>query len=183
MLFVPAKGQNQKLLNTTRRLESFVVNMNNFNRQYPQEKVYLHLDNTGYFMGETLWFKAYVLRADKNKLTDISSVLYVELVDPTGEIISTQKVKIKNGTASGYITLTDFLNSGFYEIRAYTRYMTNWDSGGIFSRVIPILNAPKQEGDYSDRTMDVFSYEKRLPNNRDEQVEELSSTTTRPAGR
>lgn len=172
ILFVPAKGQNQELLNTTRRLESFVVNMNNFNRQYPQEKVYLHLDNTGYFMGETLWFKAYVLRADKNKLTDISSVLYVELVDPTGEIISTQKVKIKNGTASGYITLTDFLNSGFYEIRAYTRYMTNWDSGGIFSRVIPILNAPKQEGDYSDRTMDVFSYEKRLPNNRDEQVEE-----------
>lgn len=58
MLFVPAKGQNQELLNTTRRLESFVVNMNNFNRQYPQEKVYLHLDNTGYFMGETLWFKA-----------------------------------------------------------------------------------------------------------------------------
>lgn len=154
------------------RLQSFVVSMNNFNRQYPQEKVYLHLDNTGYFMGETIWFKAYVVRADKNKLTDISGVLYVELVDPTGEIIRTEKVKITNGTGSGYLILTDFLNSGFYEIRAYTRYMTNWDSGGIFSRVIPILNAPKKEGDYSDRTMDVFSYEKRLPNNRDEQVKE-----------
>ena len=110
--------------NAIEQLESFVVNMNNFNRQYPQEKVYLHLDNTGYFMGETIWFKAYVVRADKNKLTDISGVLYVELVDPTGEIIRTEKVKITNGTGSGYLILTDFLNSGFYEIRAYTRYMT-----------------------------------------------------------
>ena len=158
--------------NAIEQLESFVVNMNNFNRQYPQEKVYLHLDNTGYFMGETIWFKAYVVRADKTKLTDISGVLYVELVDPTGEIIRTEKVKITNGTGSGYMILTDFLNSGFYEIRAYTRYMTNWDSGGIFSRVIPILNAPKKKGDYTDRTMDMFSYEKRLPNSRDEQVVE-----------
>ena len=158
--------------NAIEQLESFVVNMNNFNRQYPQEKVYLHLDNTGYFMGETIWFKAYVVRADKTKLTDISSVLYVELVDPTGEIVSTQKVKITNGTGAGYMILRNFLNSGFYEIRAYTRYMTNWDSGGIFSRVIPILNAPKKKGDYTDRTMDMFSYEKRLPNSRDEQVVE-----------
>ena len=102
--------------NAIEQLESFVVNMNNFNRQYPQEKVYLHLDNTGYFMGETIWFKAYVVRADKTKLTDISSVLYVELVDPTGEIVSTQKVKITNGTGAGYMILRNFLNSGFYEI-------------------------------------------------------------------
>ena len=101
--------------NAIEQLESFVVNMNNFNRQYPQEKVYLHLDNTGYFMGETIWFKAYVVRADKTKLTDISSVLYVELVDPTGEIVSTQKVKITNGTGAGYMILRNFLNSGFYE--------------------------------------------------------------------
>ena len=30
-----------------------------FNHVFPQEKLYLHLDNTGYFIGETLWFKVY----------------------------------------------------------------------------------------------------------------------------
>ena len=27
-----------------------------FGHEVPQEKVYLHLDNTGYFKGEKLWF-------------------------------------------------------------------------------------------------------------------------------
>ena len=46
-----------------------------FNEVMPQEKVYLHFDNTGYFKGETIWFKAYVTRADKGTSTDISRVL------------------------------------------------------------------------------------------------------------
>jgi hypothetical protein len=31
--------------------------VNKFNRVFPQEKVYLHFDNTGYYMNETIWFK------------------------------------------------------------------------------------------------------------------------------
>ena len=27
----------------------------------PQEKVYLHLDNTCYFLGDTIWYKGYVV--------------------------------------------------------------------------------------------------------------------------
>ena len=29
-----------------------------------QEKVYLHLDNTCYYKGDTIWYKSYVVRAD-----------------------------------------------------------------------------------------------------------------------
>ena len=29
-----------------------------------QEKVYIHTDNQCYFVGDTLWYKAYVVRAD-----------------------------------------------------------------------------------------------------------------------
>ena len=152
------------------QLEAFVKNISDFNRYYPQEKVYLHLDNTGYYMGETIWFKAYVVRTDADCLSNISGVLYVELVDPTGEVMGCTKLKINEGSASGWIKLQGLLNSGFYEIRAYTRYMVNWPSS-IYSRIVPILNAPKQEGDYSDRTMDVFSYEKRLPDNREQEME------------
>ncbi len=31
-----------------------------FGRVLPQEKVYLHLDNTCYFLGDTIWYKGYV---------------------------------------------------------------------------------------------------------------------------
>ena len=45
-----------------------------------QEKVYLHIDNTCYFKGDTIWYKAYVVRADSLTYTDISRITYVELL-------------------------------------------------------------------------------------------------------
>lgn len=146
-----------------------------FNQSLPQEKVYLHFDNTGYFKGETIWFKGYVVRADSQEPTDKSSVLYVELVNPSGDVIETRKLPILNGEAYGDIPLDSIYGSGFYEVRAYTRYMTNWGSGGVFSRVFPVFNAPKKEGDYSKMVMDNLSYNKRLPNLRNsEEVDKES---------
>ena len=42
------------------RLQEYVRNIYTFNRLYPQEKVWLHCDNTAYFQGDTIWFAAYV---------------------------------------------------------------------------------------------------------------------------
>ncbi|MBR0046886.1 MAG: hypothetical protein IJP75_08415 [Bacteroidaceae bacterium] len=137
-----------------------------FSQTMPQEKVYLHFDNTGYFKGETIWFKAYVVRADNGKPTDMSAVLYVELVNPSGDVVETRKLPIQEGTAHGDIKLDSLYTTGFYEVRAYTRYMTNWGNGGIFSRVFPVFNAPKKDGDYSKMVMDNLGYRKRLPNMR-----------------
>ncbi len=142
---------------------AFVRNIERFNHNFPQEKVYLHFDNTGYFRGETIWFKAYVVRADSYKYTDMSSVLYVELLNPTGDVIETRKLKVKDGQADGSFKLDNLFTSGFYEVRAYTRYMTNWDDAGIFSRVFPVFNAPKKEGDYSHPVISKLGYQKRLP--------------------
>lgn len=35
-----------------------------FQKTYPQEKAYLHFDNTGYFENERMYFKCYVTRSD-----------------------------------------------------------------------------------------------------------------------
>ena len=136
----------------------------------PQEQVYLHLDNTGYFEEETIWFKAYVVRADKGMPTDLSKVLYVELLNSGGDVISTQKCAIIDGQANGYIKLDNIFVSGFYEIRAYTRYMTSWGAQGCYSRVVPIFNKPKIEGDYSEMTLEKFSHKKRLPDYREDSL-------------
>ena len=157
------------------RLKGFVNDIEAFNRLFPQEKVYLHFDNTAYFRGETLWFSAYVVRCDRQRLTDMSRVLYVELLDPTGEVIETRKVRLDGGRGSGSIKLDNLLTSGFYEVRAYTRYMLNWDAAWMFSRVLPVFDAPQKAGDYGHPSIDEASHRKRLPSVRQEDsVERMS---------
>ena len=144
-----------------------------FGHEVPQEKVYLHLDNTGYFKGEKLWFKGYVIRTDTGKPTDMSSVLYVELVNPSGEVVQSRKVHIEEGEAVGDFTLDTLYVTGFYELRAYTKYMMNWGGTGIYSRVLPIFKQPKEVGDYSRMEIDKFSYRKRQPDYREVPMEIL----------
>ena len=139
----------------------------NFNKVVPQEKVYLHFDNMGYFENETLWFKAYVTRTDNGCPSDLSKVLYVELLNPSGDVVKTRKYPIDSlGVSHGDLKLDTLLTSGYYEVRAYTRYMTNWGTNAVFSRVFPVFKAPKKEGDYSDLTIRTMSYANRDPNNR-----------------
>lgn len=142
------------------RLMRYIRNVETFNRVFPQEKVYLHLDNTGYFMGDSIWWKAYVVRTDSGRLSNLSRVLYVELVDPFGNVLELQKRPIEGGQAYGNLKMRKSLSDGFYEIRAYTRYMTNWDATGIYSRVVPVFQRPTEEGAYGEmkinRTFDDF---------------------------
>ena len=62
-----------------------------------QEKVYIHTDNNCYFIGDTLWYKAYVLRSDNLHPTDYSKLLYVELISPDGIVVERQHVVILIG--------------------------------------------------------------------------------------
>lgn len=65
-------------------LPGYVKAINRFNQLNPQEKVYLHFDNTGYYLGDTIWFKAYAVFAGQLRPTTLSKVLHVELLTPQG---------------------------------------------------------------------------------------------------
>ena len=152
---------------STSSVLSYIQKAMNFNKVVPQEKVYLHFDNMGYFENETLWFKAYVTRTDNGHLSDLSKVLYVELLNPSGDIVKTCKYPVDSlGVSHGDIKLDSLLTSGYYEVRAYTRYMTNWGTNAVFSRVFPVFKKPAKEGDYSDLTIRTMLYYARDPNNR-----------------
>ena len=152
---------------STSSVLSYIQKAMNFSKVLPQEKVYLHFDNMGYFENETLWFKAYVTRTDNGHPSDLSKVLYVELLNPSGDIVKTCKYPVDSlGVSHGDIKLDSLLTSGYYEVRAYTRYMTNWGTNAVFSRVFPVFKKPAKEGDYSDLTIRTMLYYARDPNSR-----------------
>ena len=145
------------------------AHINHFNRLCPQEQVYLHFDNTAYFQGETIWFSATVLKATEGTAAD-RKVLYVELLSPTGIVLRQQKLQVIDGRCHGSLPLVDAsveeandkrgvlgYPSGYYEVRAYTRAMLNFDAHGCFSRVFPVYKAPEKEGDYSNPELEVYN--------------------------
>ena len=154
-------------------LLKFADNINQFNSMFPQEKVYLEFDNTAYFQGENIWFKAFVTHATTLERAP-SGVLYVDFLAPTGQLILQQKLKIEAGQADGAIALLDAgtfqtrekygvraYPSGFYEIRAYTQNMLDFSPEAIFSRVIPVYTQPKYVGEY-DRSRVVSNQDNPL---------------------
>ena len=144
-----------------------------------QEKIYLHLDNNCYFLGDTIWYKAYVVTADDLHPTNLSKLLYVELLNSDGFVVERQHVIVSDkGMTCGQFALSDSLYSGFYEIRAYTKWQLNFnvthrkysfiderrfynkqmcadffrEYPGLYSRVVPIYNKVNN-GAYSQRYM------------------------------
>ena len=92
-----------------------------------QEKVYLHIDNNTYFLGDTIWYKAYVVLADDNSPEPLSRILYVELLNQQGYLMERQQLVVDSkGQADGRFALSDSLFAGYYEIRAYTKWMLNF---------------------------------------------------------
>jgi hypothetical protein len=151
----------------TLRLKHFVRNIEKFRALYPQEKVYLHFDNTGYYLGETLWFKAWLVTAENNRLSPMSKVLYVDLLTPEGDVLQSQKLKVENGQANGSFLLKDSLYAGYYEVRAYTKCMMNFGEDVIFSRVFPVFDKPKEEGSYAAKRMTLRPGTKALNSGRE----------------
>lgn len=112
-----------------------------FDHRYPREKVFLHFDNAAYIEGDTLYYAAYVVRASLLRpTTEMSRVLYVELLNADGSIIERNLTRLDTlGRGHGSFDLGMPIKSGFYEVRAYTREMTNWGEASCFSRVFPIF--------------------------------------------
>lgn len=147
----------QSIDNPAERLIGYVGMTKAFSDQIPQEQVYIHLDNTGYYHGDNIWFQCYVTLSPQLQTTPLSRTLYVELLNPGGETVEKKILKIENGRCHGDFSLNRLpFYSGFYEIRAYTKYMLNFGEDVIFSRLIPVFDKPREEGRYEEKNMQLY---------------------------
>ena len=155
-------------------LEGWAERLQKFGKAIPQEQVFIHMDNTCYFLGDTLYFKAYVRRTDTGAPSQLSGVLYADLFNQDGYLVQRQQLELSHGQVHGSFVLQDTLYGGFYELRAYTRWQLNWgayerphtkfseewffnkrmareyyrDYEKLYSRVFPVYDKPKVPGDF-----------------------------------
>lgn len=119
--------------------QGFDTVLSKLDREYKQEKLYLHFDRATYIPGETIWFKAYLFTG--NFPSQISKTLYAELLDAKGKLLERKSIPVVvSGAAASFDIPPDLITSHIY-VRAYTKWMLNFDSSFLFTKAIPIINS------------------------------------------
>ena len=104
------------------------------------ESVMLETDHSLYLAGESIRMKGWVRDAAKRAPSNLSKILRVELWDSKGTMHTRTKLKVDGGTASGFLDIPTEINTGYYQLRAYTWWMNNGDSQDFFYKKLIIAN-------------------------------------------
>lgn len=104
------------------------------------EIAYLHTDRTAYIAGESIYFKLYVLDVVTKQRSDISKVGYVVIRTVNSEPSLKIRVKVDAGLGYGSILLPDTLQSGVYQLIAYSNTTKNLGESHFFRKQITIVN-------------------------------------------
>ncbi len=194
LLLICLTARSQESSSDIREAQNALVErLKTFGKVVPQEKVYIHMDNTCYFQGDTIWFAAYLRQTTDDCPSLVSRVLYVELLNNDGYLVERKLVEMVRGRGEGFFALNKPIQySGFYELRAYTRWQLNWgqtvrehqrryigymreamerqylDYEKLYSRVFPVYDRPKEAGEYTrDMTLrHLQRYYSKDPNER-----------------
>jgi hypothetical protein len=112
--------------------------LNVYANNYPQEKIYLQLDKKLYRPGETVWFKAYIFSgADPSTL---SRNFYAELSDPSGKVLERKVYPVTESSTAGSFDLPKKIESRHLHFRAYTTWMTNFDTAFYYEKDLRIYD-------------------------------------------
>ena len=128
LLFVPFLCWSQ-----FRSLDHLVSAHDSISSVYPRDKLFLHRDRGDYFVGDTLWFSGYVLRADGFVPGDSLDVAYLDVIGDDGEVMWRLGSPVFWGGFSGRLVLDeDDYPQGEYTLRAYTNWMRNYGDSSFY---------------------------------------------------
>lgn len=106
----------------------------------PQEKIYVHHNDTFFLTGEYIYYKIYCTNDATKNLSDFSKIGYVELVGKDNNIIFKHKIRLENGIGQGDFFIPSSVLSGNYKLIAYTQWMKNTSIDNFYQNDISILN-------------------------------------------
>ncbi|MDB5157279.1 MAG: hypothetical protein JWR50_1986, partial [Mucilaginibacter sp.] len=99
-----------------------------------QENVRIQCDKYVYKVGDTIWWKGYVLTG--NHFLKYNTNLTAELFTYTGKMVDHALFPVIQGQTIGQFNVPDTLASGIYWLRCYTKYQASADPGNLL--MIPI---------------------------------------------
>ncbi|HET6991814.1 MAG TPA: MG2 domain-containing protein, partial [Bacteroidia bacterium] len=109
-----------------------------YNKQMPEDRVYVQMDKPMYGAGETMWFSVFVRNGQSLRPSKKSDIVHVELVNPKGTIEKTLNLIASNGVAAGDFSLDQAAVGGQYKVRAYTNWMKNVSEDNKFEKEITV---------------------------------------------
>ena len=121
---------------TAPRAATLSERLQNYDAFTNPDKVYLHIDRTLYRPGDDIWFKAYVRDAGTLRASNMSEMLYVELINPAGKVLHKRKLTALDGQAKGDFRIGEEMSGGIYKIKAYTNWQRNFED--YFEREIQV---------------------------------------------
>lgn len=122
----------------------FGYSMNN-KTQIKEERLVLFTDRTLYVVGENIYLSAFCYIEDEQKQMELSKIFYVEILTQDGTKISGAKFPLKNFIGHGCMKIPDEVITGNYIIRAYTKYMRNFDPERYSYIALKIVNPQKND--------------------------------------
>ncbi|HKK62326.1 MAG TPA: Plug domain-containing protein [Bacteroidales bacterium] len=109
------------------------------------EDITILSDRSMYAVNEEIYFSCIYNVSLLLPVDQWSSVMYAELIGWDGVKYGQTKVSIQNGLASGSIDIPEGLKSGYYYLRAYTRWMRNYDPLAYAHVPLKIINPASEE--------------------------------------
>lgn len=106
----------------------------------PREIVYLHLNKSTYIKGEALGFTAYVLDKRDKRPSLLTTNLYVSIEDSNKKVVKQKLIRVNNGIASNVFDVDSLFDSGYYNIKAYTNWMRNFNEPNYYNESIRIID-------------------------------------------
>jgi TonB-dependent Receptor Plug Domain len=108
-------------------------------RKQENERAYLATNKSVFIAGESIWFSAFLVKAVSQKMNTGSRFLFVDLVNEKDSIIKIVILDAVNRQLNSRIILPDFLTTGNYWLRAYTRQMAVHDINNIGVKSIYVI--------------------------------------------
>jgi hypothetical protein len=119
------------------------------------ERVILFTDRSLYVAGENICFSATVIHQNPFAETDLSKVLYIEIINPGNYQVLAEKFKVTNAICTGYINLPDNLSTGIYYLKAYTWFMRNYGPESYSYNQIRIINPSVSDTPAGNQTFNI----------------------------
>jgi hypothetical protein len=133
--------------------------------KYQAEKIYLHFDKPYYAVNDTIWFKAYLVKASSLLLSGRSGLLHIDIHNDNGKLVKQYLLAVGNGMGTGNIGLNEKeFKTGTYTLCAYTNWMRNFGTEAFFYKSFYITNANENNWLINTKSTTSGSADKKIIN-------------------